>query len=103
TKLPLKAVIRPAGCVQTSTPAAMSSRIASTLTVAVDRSPRVTPIINSTIAPSASTSSGRIGCQDGSLTISGISASEAEQGGLGAADRVVVAVDQRRDRGGGHV
>src|SRR5215813_12291633 len=90
----------------TMTPAAtINSTTASPLTVAVARLPTPTPSISRTIAPIARISSGRIGCSDGRSRTSVIagSASEAEQCGLGAAERVVIVVDQRRHRGRRHV
>src|SRR5690348_2806785 len=90
------------------TPATTSSRMARPLITPVAPSPRTAPTISNASAPTTSTSSGRMSWMDGRSITSSIAfkASEPEERGLGAAGRakrVVIVVDQRRDRGRGYV
>src|SRR5262245_25572975 len=109
-KLPPKATSLPAGNQTTTAPAPMSRRIASQFMAPAERSPRDAPIINSTMAPTASTISGSAGSRSRNSEASfiggpcALSRSLHQHGrGLGGAECPLIVVDELGDGRRRHV
>src|SRR5262249_12995992 len=102
TKLPPKVTSLPAGSATTMRPAMIRTRIAVPSMPPTARSPRNAPTMSSNMAPTISTISGSAGTNAGSSTVSVIGErfrSRREQGGgLHRAERVIVVVEELRDR-----
>src|SRR6202008_5119587 len=103
TKLPLKVTRLPAGSQTTMAPARSNIRTAPASTPLVARSPRNTPTISSSMAPMASTISGKAGSSVGIPTVSLIVGFEPwsmrqEGGSLGRSDGALVILEKLRNR-----
>src|SRR5262245_19055872 len=108
TKLPSKVTSLPAGNNATITPATISSRMAAPSMPLIARSSRKAPTISSSIAPTASTISGRAGSSAGSSTVSviggvrGLCSRDQEGGGFRGPQSTFVVLEQLGDRSRRH-
>src|SRR5438067_8829006 len=106
TKLPPKLSSRPCGSTVMTMATSTSSPMLAQFTSIASRSPRKTPNMSKAMAPIESTISGRTGSNAGTVWTSfmpRVRSMRDECGGLGGRDRMLIAVEQCRNRRRRHV